>query len=155
MKIIKQFLLFVLFFLGALCNSAVAQSSNDSAEQFKDTLLMQNVCEQQNSLGGDPTIDDIVEALDKAFSATKEVKMHCVRRGNLICLEQDVTASEYDDIKTAMETCGWLVKKLMKKALSSDKKTKETFRSLAKQGYYFAYSVKCGNNEPVIIELDF
>ena len=102
------------------------------------------------------SIDDIVETLDKAFSSSKgDVKMRCVRRGRVIYLEQEAEASEYDDIKTAMDVGGWLVKMMLKKAIASDKKAKETFRSLAKQGYYFAYSVKCGDKEPVVIELNF
>ena len=42
-----------------------------------------------------------------------------------------------------------------KKTLTRDKKIAEIFRSIAKKGYGFAYSVHCGDNEPVINELNF
>ena len=119
----------------------------------REFLAFEKYLAGDKAFGGEPSIDDIVSVIDKAL-AKEEGKMGCVRREDVVYLEHEMSASEYDDIKSAMENCGWLIKKMMKKARSRDKKVLESFRAITKQGYRFAYSVKCGNNEPVIIELD-
>ena len=152
MKSIKLFFAFALFFLGALCNGVVAQSNN--VEQGKDTLLTENSAVQQKALDGELSIDELVADINKAL-ATEDGKLGCVRKGNTVYIEQEVSATDYDDIKSAMESFGWLVKRQIKKAFSKEKEVVESLRMMNKKGYGFAYSFKCGENEPVVIELDF
>lgn len=151
MKSIKLFVVaFVAMFFGAAFgNGAVAQS--DNVEQVKGT---QSVGEQQKTKDGELAIDEMVADINRAL-ATEDGKVGCVRRGNTVYIEQELSATDYDDIKSAMESFGWLVRRQMKKAFSKDKKVVESFRMMNKEGYSFAYSFKCGENEPIVIELDF
>ena len=137
----------------------VIHGNNSPKEVVRDLsvcefLAFEKFLSGDKAATGEPSIDDIVAMIDNTL-AGGDMKIRCVRRGELVCLEQETTASEYDDIKTAMETCGGLIRTMMKKALTRDKKIADLFRFIAKKGYRFAYSVHCGDNEPVIIELNF
>ena len=146
---------------GVTCR-CVVRGNGSGAEIVRDMsvrefLAFGKYLSGDEAIAGEPSIDDIVAMIDGALvkdGAKNGTKMRCVRRDDVVYIEHEVPASEYEDMKDAMKSFGWLVKRMVRKALSGEKEVVESFRLITKLGCSFAYAVCCGDNEPVIIELD-
>ena len=120
---------------------------------MREFLAFEKLSADDSAFGDEMSIDDIVRLLDKTLAAEDE-SMRCVRRGNVVYLEQEMTPNDFADVKVAMEEAPSLMKSIMVETLISDPEGAEVFYMIIREGYSIAYSVRCGNRQPIIINLD-
>lgn len=120
---------------------------------MREFLAFEKLSADDNTFGDEMSIDDIVSLLDKTLAAEDET-MRCVRRGKVVYIEQEVYARDYADVKAAMEEQPEFMQAMMMEMLTGNPDAAEVFYSIIRKGYRIAYSVKCADKQPIIINLD-
>jgi hypothetical protein len=120
---------------------------------MREFLAFEKLSADDSIFGDEMSIDDIVRLLDKTLAAEDET-MRCVRRGKVVYIEQEVYARDYADVKAAMEEQPEFMQTMMMEMFTGDPDAAEVFYSIIRKGYRIAYSVKCADKQPIIINLD-
>jgi hypothetical protein len=120
---------------------------------MREFLAFEKLSADDSIFGDEMSIDDIVRLLDKTLAAEDET-MRCVRRGKVVYIEQEVYARDYADVKAAMEEQPEFMQAMMMEMFTGDPDAAEVFYSIIRKGYRIAYSVKCADKQPIIINLD-